>query len=246
MSDSSASKCPMSGANTSVGDASNQGWWPKQLNLRILHQNNPHADPMGERVRLRSGVQEPRLRSPGEGRRRADDPVAGLVAGRLRPLRPALHPDVVARRRHVPHRRRARRRRVRRAALRTAQQLARQRQPRQGAPAALAHQAEVRPEDLLGRPDHLHREPCPGDDGLQDRSASAAVARTSGQPEEDVYWGPENKWLGDERYSGDRELANPLGAVQMGLIYVNPEGPNGNPDPLAAAGTSARRSPAWP
>jgi catalase-peroxidase len=54
-------------------------------------------------------------------------------------------------------------------------------------------------------------------------------------PEEDVYWGPETTWLGDERYSGDRELANPLGAVQMGLIYVNPEGPNGNPDPMASA-----------
>ena len=55
------------------------------------------------------------------------------------------------------------------------------------------------------------------------------------EPEEDIYWGPETEWLGDERYSGDRDLANPLGAVQMGLIYVNPEGPNGNPDPLAAA-----------
>ncbi len=55
------------------------------------------------------------------------------------------------------------------------------------------------------------------------------------EPEGDVYWGPESEWLGDERYSGDRELENPLGAVQMGLIYVNPEGPNGKPDPLAAA-----------
>ena len=55
------------------------------------------------------------------------------------------------------------------------------------------------------------------------------------QPEEDVYWGAETEWLGDKRYSGDRELENPLGAVQMGLIYVNPEGPNGNPDPIAAA-----------
>ncbi len=55
------------------------------------------------------------------------------------------------------------------------------------------------------------------------------------EPEEDVYWGPETEWLGDERYSGDRELADPFGAVQMGLIYVNPEGPNGTPDPLAAA-----------
>ncbi|MFF8595024.1 catalase/peroxidase HPI [Streptomyces sp. NPDC015220] len=55
------------------------------------------------------------------------------------------------------------------------------------------------------------------------------------EAEEDVYWGPETTWLGDERYTGDRELENPLGAVQMGLIYVNPEGPNGNPDPVAAA-----------
>jgi len=55
------------------------------------------------------------------------------------------------------------------------------------------------------------------------------------EPEDDAYWGPEDTWLGDERYSGDRDLADPFGAVQMGLIYVNPEGPNGNPDPLAAA-----------
>ncbi|MEU6119275.1 catalase/peroxidase HPI [Streptomyces sp. NPDC047117] len=55
------------------------------------------------------------------------------------------------------------------------------------------------------------------------------------EPEDDVYWGPETTWLGDERYTGDRELEEPLGAVQMGLIYVNPEGPNGNPDPLASA-----------
>ena len=55
------------------------------------------------------------------------------------------------------------------------------------------------------------------------------------EPEEDIYWGSEKEWLGDKRYSGDRELENPLGAVQMGLIYVNPEGPNGNPDPIASA-----------
>src|ERR1700681_3887919 len=55
------------------------------------------------------------------------------------------------------------------------------------------------------------------------------------EPPTDIYWGPESKWLGDERYTGDRVLENPLGAVQMGLIYVNPEGPNGKPDPLASA-----------
>ncbi|MFZ4431538.1 MAG: peroxidase family protein, partial [Phycisphaerales bacterium] len=55
------------------------------------------------------------------------------------------------------------------------------------------------------------------------------------EPEEDIYWGQENKWLENRRYSGDRDLENPLAAVQMGLIYVNPEGPDGNPDPIAAA-----------
>src|SRR5467141_4644667 len=55
------------------------------------------------------------------------------------------------------------------------------------------------------------------------------------EPEAEIYWGSEGKWLADERYSGDRDLEHPLAAVQMGLIYVNPEGPNGNPDPLAAA-----------
>src|SRR5437870_5823904 len=55
------------------------------------------------------------------------------------------------------------------------------------------------------------------------------------EPEEDIYWGAEDTWLGDKRYSGDRDLENPLGAVQMGLIYVNPQGPNGKPDPIAAA-----------
>src|SRR5690554_5432471 len=62
-----------------------------------------------------------------------------------------------------------------------------------------------------------------------------AGGRVDAWEPEELYWGPEGSWLGDERYSGERELARPFGAVQMGLIYVNPEGPNGNPDPLAAA-----------
>ena len=59
------------------------------------------------------------------------------------------------------------------------------------------------------------------------------------EPEEDIYWGTESEWLGDKRYSGDRELENPLAAVQMGLIYVNPEGPNGEPIPAASAAAKA-------
>ena len=85
----------------------------------------------------------------------------------------------------------------------------------------------------MGRPDGLRRQLRPGVDGIQDVRFRAA-GEDVWEPDE-IYWGPENKWLGDERYSGDRVLEDPLGAVQMGLIYVNPEGPNGNPDPLAAA-----------
>ena len=122
----------------------------------------------GTGLRLREGVQEPRLRGPEEGPRGADDRFAGLVAGGLRPLRAAVHPHGLAQRRHLPHRGRPRRRRPGPAALRAAQQLAGQRQPRQGAPPALADQAEVRPEDLVGRPDDPDRQRRAGDDGVQD------------------------------------------------------------------------------
>ena len=122
----------------------------------------------GRGLQLRERVQEPRPGGGEEGSRGADDRLAGLVAGGLRPLRPVVHSHGVAQRRHLPHRRRPRRRRQGPAALRAAQQLAGQRQPGQGAPAALADQAEVWPEDFLGRPDDPHRQRRPGNDGIQD------------------------------------------------------------------------------
>ncbi len=86
----------------------------------------------------------------------------------------------------------------------------------------------------LGRPDGPRREHALESMGFKTFGFGGG-REDIWEPEEDIYWGPEDTWLGDERYSGDRELADPLGAVQMGLIYVNPEGPNGNPDPVAAA-----------
>ena len=111
--------------------------------------------------------------------------------------------------------------------------LAGQRQPRQGAPAAVADQAEVRPEiswaDLMVLAGNVALE------SMGFKTFGFAGGRADVWEPEELYWGPEGTWLGDERYSGERQLAEPLGAVQMGLIYVNPEGPNGNPDPIAAA-----------
>ena len=131
-------------------------------------QEPRRGQPPGRGLQLRRGVQLPR---PGrrEARHRGGaDHLAGLVAGRLRPLRPADDPDGVAQRGHLPDQRRPRRRRRRPAALRAAEQLAGQRQPGQGPPAAVAGEEEVRPEDLVGRPDGPDRERRPGVDGLQD------------------------------------------------------------------------------
>src|SRR5213078_3801831 len=127
----------------------------------------------------------------------------------------------------------ARRRRRRPTAFRAAQQLAGQCQSRQGAPVAVADQAEIRPQDQLGR------SLCAGGnvalESMGFQTFGFAGGRADQWEPEELYWGPEGSWLGDERYSGERQLQNPLGAVQMGLIYVNPEGPNGKPDPLASA-----------
>ena len=120
------------------------------------------------RLRLRQGVQEPRPQRRDQGPHCLDDELAGMVAGRLRSLRRSDDPHGVAQRGHLPHHRRPRRRRRRTAALRAAELVAGQREPRQGAPAAVADQAEVRPETLLGRPDGPRRQRRAGVDGLQD------------------------------------------------------------------------------
>ena len=144
------------------------------------------VQPDGRAVRLRRGIQEARPGRAEEGPLRADDRFAGLVAGRLGPLRRPVHPHGLAQRGHLPHLGRARRRRHRQPALRADQQLARQRQPRQGAPAAVADQAEVRQQDLLGRPDDPGRQLRARVDGLQDlrlrrrpRGHLGAARRTS-------------------------------------------------------------------
>ena len=167
-----------------------------------------------------------------------DDRLAGLVAGRLRPLRRAVHPDELARRRHLPHRGRPRRRRRRLPALRAAEQLARQRQPRQGAPAALAGQAEVRQRRSRGPT-------CwssPGNVALESMGFETfgfGFGREDIYEPEEIFWGPEDTWLGDERYSGERDLSGPLGCGADGPHLREPRGPQRQPRP-------ARRRPRHP
>ena len=161
--DKSAGKCPVMAT-----DAANRDWWPTPAGPR---GSPPELFPVrsdGRGVRLRQGVQEPRPQGRDQGPARPDDELAALVAGRLRPLWRPVHPPGVARRGHLPHHRRPWRRRRRPAALRAAQLLAGQRQPRQGAPPAVADQAEVRQENLLGRPDGPRRQRRARVDGLQD------------------------------------------------------------------------------
>ena len=233
----SESKCPALGGShrhTAVGTMSNQHWWPNQLNLKILHQNSPLSDPMGEDFNyaeefksldldaLKKDIDE--LMTTSQDWWPAD-------YGHYGPLfiRMAWHSAGTYR----------------------------IGDGRGGASSGTLRFAPLNSWPDNGNLDKARRLLWPIKQKYGRRISWADLMIFTGncalesmglktfgfaggredvwEPEEDIYWGPENEWLGDERYTGDRELENPLGAVQMGLIYVNPEGPNGNPDPLAAA-----------
>ncbi len=159
-------KCPID--HIAGRGRSNKDWWPNALHVDLLNQHSSRSNPMGEGLQLREGVQEHRLQGSEEGPRGSDDRLEALVAGGLRSLRAVDDSHGLARRGHVPDRRRPWRWRQGPAALRAAQQLAGQRQPGQGASSALAGEAEVRPQDLLVGSDDPRRQRGPGDDGLQD------------------------------------------------------------------------------
>ncbi len=234
---SEASKCPVTGGTLthSAGRGpSNRDWWPNQLNLRILHQNPPSANPMGEAFNYAEEFKKLDL-----GAVKKD--LYALMTdsqewwpadfGHYGPLfiRMAWHGAGTY---------------------------------RIGDGRGGAGSGNQRFAPLNSWPDNVNldkarrllwpikqkygRKISWGD--LMILAGNCALEsmgfKTFGfgggrediwEPEEDVYWGAEAEWLGDKRYTGDRELENPLAAVQMGLIYVNPEGPNGNPDPVAAA-----------
>jgi len=231
---SAESKCPFTGAASSHTSATNAHWWPNQLNLKILHQHSPLSDPMHagfdyaeefKSLDLNAVVKDLHaLMTDSQEWWPAD-------FGHYGPLfiRMAWHSAGTYR-------------------------------IGDGRGGAGAGQQRFAP--LNSWPDNVNLDkarrllwPIKQKYGRKISWADLMILagnvalesmgfKTFGfgggredvwEPEEDIYWGPEGKWLADERYTGDRDLQNPLAAVQMGLIYVNPEGPNGKPDPIAAA-----------
>jgi catalase-peroxidase len=231
------SKCPMSGSfqkHTSVGSTANQRWWPNQLNLKILHQNSSLSDPMGgdfNYVEEFKSLDLEALKKDIEAIMTDSQDWWPADYGHYGPLfiRMAWHSAGTY---------------------------------RIGDGRGGAASGAQRFAPLNSWPDNVNLDkarlllwPIKQKYGRKISWADLMILtgncalesmgfKTFGfaggrediwEPDEDIFWGPEEAWLDDERYSGDRELDNPLAAVQMGLIYVNPEGPNGNPDPLAAA-----------
>ncbi len=230
-------KCPFSGnaaKPTVAGSPGNAGWWPEQLNLKILHQQSSLSNPMGESFNYAAKFKELDLNAV----------VADLHAlmtdsqdwwpadyGHYGPffIRMAWHSAGTYRisdgrggggtgaQRFAPLNSWPDN-----ASLDKARRLL--------WPIKQKYGQNISWADLMILTGNVALE------SMGFKTFGFAGGRADiWEPEEDIYWGPEGKWLDDQRYSGERDLANPLAAVQMGLIYVNPEGPNGNPDPIAAA-----------
>ncbi|MFK8017899.1 MAG: peroxidase family protein, partial [Gammaproteobacteria bacterium] len=233
---SSESKCPMM-AGTHVQNVStttaNQQWWPNQLNLKILHQNTPATDPMGANFHYAKAFESidlDVLQAELETLMTTSQAWWPAAYGHYGPLfiRMAWHSV---------------------GTYRTSD-------GRGGATSGTQRFAPLNSWPDNGNLDKARRLLWPIKQkygralswaDLMVFAGNAALEsmgfKTYGfaggredifEPEDDIYWGPETEWLGDKRYTGERELAQPLGAVQMGLIYVNPEGPNGKPDPVAS------------
>ncbi|MGB9203635.1 MAG: catalase/peroxidase HPI [Terriglobales bacterium] len=231
---STVSKCPVMGGASTHTAAANADWWPNQLNLKILHQHSPLSDPMGEKFNYAKEFKSLDLNA---------------VTKDLHALMTESQEWWPADFGHYGP-----------LFIRMAWHSAGTYRIGDGRGGAGAGQQRFAP--LNSWPDNVNLDkarrllwPIKQKYGRKISWADLMILagnvalesmgfKTFGfgggradvwEPEEDIYWGPEGKWLADERYSGDRDLANPLAAVQMGLIYVNPEGPNGKPDPIAAA-----------
>ena len=231
----SGGKCPVLGhRHTAVGAAANQHWWPNQLNLKMLHQNSPLSDPMGEEFTYAEEFKTldlDALKTDIEAVMTTSQDWWPADYGHYGPLfiRMAWHSAGTYR---IHDGRGGGASGTQRFAplnswpdnvnLDKARRLL--------WPIKQKYGRKISWADLMILAGNCALESM----GLKTFGFAGGRADVW-EPEEDIYWGPETEWLADERYRGDRELANPLGAVQMGLIYVNPEGPNGEPSALAAA-----------
>ncbi len=230
--DTSAGKCPV--IHTAVGVRSNRDWWPEQLNLKILHQNSRLSDPMDEAFDYAKEFKKLDLKALKKDINKVMKTSQDWWPadfGHYGPffIRMAWHSA---------------------GTYRTGD-------GRGGAGSGTQRFAPLNSWPDNGNLDKARRLLWPLKQKYGSKISWADLMILAGncalesmgfktfgfgggradvwEPEEDIYWGAEGKWLEDKRYSGDRNLENPLAAVQMGLIYVNPEGPNGNPDPLASA-----------
>ncbi|MAT47378.1 MAG: catalase/peroxidase HPI [Verrucomicrobiaceae bacterium] len=232
------SKCPvMSGANAqraATGTTANQKWWPNLLNLKPLHQNSSLSDPMGEDFDYAAEFQTidlEELKKDIEEAMTTSQDWWPADYGHYGPLfiRMAWHSAGTYR--IHDGRGGASSGTMRFAPLNSwPDNVNLEKARRLLWPIKQKYGRKLSWADLMVLTGNCAIESM----GLKP-FGFAGGREDVWEPEEDIYWGPETEWLGDERYSGDRDLEKPLGAVQMGLIYVNPEGPNGNPDPLLAA-----------
>jgi catalase-peroxidase len=230
------SKCPFSAAvlQASAGARTNADWWPNQLNLKILHQHSGLSTPMGEEFDYAKEFQTLDLHAVIEDLRTlmtSSQPWWPADYGHYGPffIRMAWHSAGTYR--IADGRGGAGFGTQRFAPLNSWPDNANLDKARRLLwPIKQKYGRKLSWADLIVLTGNVALESM----GFKTFGFGGGRADVW-EPPEDIYWGPESKWLGDERYKGDRQLDQPLGAVQMGLIYVNPEGPNGNPDPLAAA-----------
>ncbi|MDO3436420.1 catalase/peroxidase HPI [Rhizobium sp. CBN3] len=228
----STGKCPVAHGNTPRGRA-NRDWWPNQLNVQILHHNSGRADPMGKQFDYAEEFKKldldalkkdlHALMTDSQDWWPAD---FGHYGGLF--IRMAWHSAGTYR--ITDGRGGAGQGQQRFAPLNSWPDNANLDKARRLLwPIKQKYGNRISWADLLILTGNVALE------SMGFKTFGFAGGRADVWEPEELYWGPEGTWLGDERYSGERQLAEPLGAVQMGLIYVNPEGPNGNPDPVAAA-----------
>ena len=231
---SNESKCPVMHHSQARGTIANQQWWPNQLNLKMLHQNPPTSNPMGEDFNYAEAFKTLDL----EALKQDIDAVMTTSQewwpadyGHYGPLfiRMAWHSAGTYR--IGDGRGGGASGTLRFAPLNSwPDNASLDKAVRLLWPVKQKYGKKLSWGDLI-----IFAGNCAIESMGLKTLGFAGGREDVWEPEEDIYWGSETTWMGDERYTGDRELENPLGAVQMGLIYVNPQGPNGNPDPVAAA-----------